>query len=266
LRDGKKFLAPQGKENHMSAISTQVIHQTQPHSETAPHAAGDAHWSWLYRIGAAGALFAVVLIPIQLFVFTSTPEPTTAAGWFSLFQDNALLGLLSFEVLFVINAVFGVATTLALYIALRRVNESWMMMALALNVIGSVMIIVARPALDMLYLSDLHAAATADPERAMLLAAGTAVMSMRHGTAFHLSYNLANIVLIIIPLVMLQTNVFSRLTAYMGLLAGVIGFGLYLPTIGIFVSVVSVLFYVVWYLLVALRLYKLANNRSVAAS
>lgn len=221
---------------------------------------GDSTWKTLYMVGGVAALFSLALIPIQFIVFASTPEPDTAAGWFELFQDNKLLGLLSFEILFVVNATFGVTTTLALYVALRRVSESLMAIALALSFIGGVAIIVARPALDMLYLSDQYAAATTDAQRTVFLAAGEAMLAMRNGTAFHLSYNLANIVLIIIPLVILRSNIFSKMTAYVGILAGVIGFGLYVPIIGLYISIFSVLFFGVWYALIARRLFQLGRG------
>ena len=67
----------------------------------------ESHWHWLYRIGGATAVFSVIIIPIQLIVFSTVPEPDTAVGWFTLFQDNKLVGLLSFEVLFVVNAAIG---------------------------------------------------------------------------------------------------------------------------------------------------------------
>jgi hypothetical protein len=225
-----------------------------------------AAWKNLYLVGSVAALFSAVLIPVQLIIFTTIPEPTTASGWFALFQDNKLSGLLSFEFLFVVNAVFGITTALALYVALRHVNESLMAIALALSVMGGVCIIIARPAIDMLYLSDQYAAATTEAQRASFLAAGEAVIAMRHGTAFHVSYNLANIVLIMIPVVILQSKIFSRTTAYMGILSGVIGFGLYLPTIGLYISVLSVLFYGVWLILIARRLFQLGRGISGAVA
>src|SRR5215208_3736179 len=90
------------------------------HGETAV----DARWSWLYKIGGAAALFSVAIIPFQLIIFIVWDQPETAVGWFNLFQDNKLAGLLAFELLFVANSVVGIATALALYVALRRVNES----------------------------------------------------------------------------------------------------------------------------------------------
>jgi hypothetical protein len=225
----------------------------------------DSAWKNLYMVGGVAALFSALLIPVQLIVFSSIPEPTTASGWFTLFQDHKLSGLLSFEFLFVVNAAFGITTALALYVALRHVNESLMAIALALSLIGAVCIIIARPAIDMLYLSDQYAAATTDAQRATFLAAGEAVIAMRHGTAFHVSYNLANIVLIIIPVVILQSGIFSKITAYAGILSGVIGFGLYLPTIGLYISVLSVLFYGVWLILIARRLFQLGGSISIGA-
>jgi hypothetical protein len=220
----------------------------------------DTQWATLYKIGGAAALFSVVLIPIQLVVYMAWPPPETVIGWFTRFQDNALVGLLSFEFLFVVNAVLGVTTTLALYAALRRTNPSLMAIALALGLFGSLALIVARPFAEMLALSRQYAAATSDAQRAALLAAGEVMMALTNGTTFHVSYNLANIVLVIVPLVMLQGKRFSKATASSGLMSGIIGFGLYVPVIGIYISILSVLFYGVWYILVARRLFQLGRN------
>ncbi|MCL4248870.1 MAG: DUF4386 family protein [Anaerolineae bacterium] len=226
----------------------------RPGSDTAA-----SSWATLYILGALGALFSFVLIPVQLIVFSTTPEPTTALGWFTLFQDNKLQGLLSFEILFAINSAFSVATALALYVALRHVSPSWMAIFLAFSLVGAVCIVIARPAIDMLYLSDQYAAATDDAQRALFLAAGETLVALRHGMAFHVSYNLANIGLLIAPLVMLRTNIFNKVTAYAGILSGVIAFGLYVPDIGIYISVISVLFYAVWLILIALKLWQLGR-------
>ena len=96
-----------------------------------PPETADYRWRWLYRAGGAAALFGVAIIPIQLLVFVAWGQPDTAIGWFALFENNPLHGLLAFELLFVVNATFGIATTLALYVALRRVSESLMAIALA---------------------------------------------------------------------------------------------------------------------------------------
>ena len=126
------------------------------------------------RIHAGGASTeSAALIPIQLLVFIIWGQPDTAAGWFARFQDNRLAGLLAFEFLFVINAA-GIATILALYIALRRANESLMALALALGLVEAVCLIVARPAFEMLSLSNQYVSATADAQSWYL--PGTAIL------------------------------------------------------------------------------------------
>src|SRR5215208_2524345 len=224
---------------------------------------GEANTTWnsLYKIGGAAALFGVAVIPIQLIVFIAWGKPETAIGWFTLFEDNKLAGLLAFELLLVVSTALGIATTLALYAALRRVNESLMAIALVLGLVEAVAFIVARPALEMLYLSEGYAAATTDAQRDAFLAAGEAMLATFNGTAFHLSINLFSIYFLIVPLVMLQSNIFGRVTAYVGILAAIFNWALYVPEIGIFLSILSVFpFLLIWNILIARRLFQLGGS------
>jgi hypothetical protein len=214
----------------------------------------------LYRIGGAAALFGAALIPIQFIIFVLWGQPETAVGWFELFQDNKLGGLLAFELLFVVNAVLGIATTLALYVALRRVSESLMAIALGLGLLEAVAFIVARPALEMLYLSNQYAAATTDAQRAALLAAGEAMLAVFHGTAFHVGINLFSVYYLIVALVMLRGNIFGRVTAYAGIATAILNWGLYVPGgIGLILFSLSILPLATWNLLVARKLLKLGR-------
>jgi hypothetical protein len=230
----------------------------EPDSETA-----DSRRHWLFRIGDAAALFGAAIIPIQLVIFIVWGQPDTAIGWFAMFQDNKLAGLLAFELLFVVNAAVGIATTLALYVALRRVNESLMAIALVLGLVEAVALIVARPALEMLYLSEQYAAATTDAQRAKFLAAGEAMWATYNGTAFHVGYNFFSVYLLIVSVVMLRSSIFGRVTAYVGLLAAILNWGLYVPKIGIFLSILSVFpFFAIWNVLIVRRLFQLGRGVS----
>jgi hypothetical protein len=221
-----------------------------------------SRWRWLYKIGGAAALFSVAIIPIQLIIFIVWGQPETALGWFNLFQDNKLAGLLAFELLFVANSVVGIATALALYVALRRVNESLIAIATVLAVVEAVAFIVARPALEMLYLSNHYAAATTDAQRTMILAAGEAMLATFHGTAFHVGINLFSIYYLIVSLVMLQSNIFGRVTAFTGVVAAILNWGLYVPGgIGLFLFTLSVIpFLAIWLILVARKLFQLGRD------
>ncbi|NMC14966.1 MAG: DUF4386 family protein [Chloroflexi bacterium] len=222
----------------------------------------EGRWNLLYKLGGAASLLTFLYIPLQIITFMTVPEPTDAIGWFTLFQKSNLQGLLSYEFLFIVTSVTGIITTLALYVALKRYNESIMLIALSFSIIGTVCIIVARPAIDMLYLSNQYIAAASDAERVIYQTAGETLLAMRHGSAFHVCYNLANINLIIIPLAMLRSKIFNKATAYMGILAGLLGFGLYIPVIGVWVSVLSVVFMGIWDILIAIRLFQLGKSVS----
>ncbi|HET7271180.1 MAG TPA: DUF4386 family protein [Rubrobacter sp.] len=219
----------------------------------------DTRWGWLYRIGGAAALFGVAVIPVQLAVFIVWGQPDTAIGWFTLFQENTLAGLLAFEFLFVVNAALGISTTLALYVALRRVSESFMAIALALGLVEAVALILARPAFEMLYLSNQYAATTTDAQRAMFLAAGEAMLATFNGTAFHVSYNIFSIYFLIVSLVMLRSNAFGRVTSSMGILAAALNWGLYVPGIGLYLSILSIVPLATWNALIARRLFQLGR-------
>lgn len=220
----------------------------------------DPYWRWLYRIGGAAALFAAAMIPIQLTVFIIWSQPETALGWFTLFEDSKLAGLLAFELLLVISTALGIATTLALYVALRGVNESLMAIALVVGLLEAVAFIMARPAFEMLYLSERYAAATTDAQRAMFLGAGEAMLATFNGTAFHLSINFFSIYFLIVSIVMLRSHIFGRVIAYLGILAALFNWALYVPQIGIFLSILSIVpFWAIWLILVARKLLQLAR-------
>src|SRR5918994_4576758 len=220
----------------------------------------DPYWRWLYRIGGAAALFAAAMIPIQLTVFIIWGQPETALGWFTLFEDSKLAGLLAFELLLVISTALGIATTLALYVALRGVNESLMAIAVVVGLLEAVAFIMARPAFEMLYLSEGYAAATTDAQRAMFLGAGEAMLATFNGTAFHLSINLFSIYFLIVSILMLRSHIFGRVIAYMGILAALFNWALYVPQIGIFLSILSIVpFWAIWLILVARKLLQLAR-------
>ena len=106
------------------------------------------------------------------------------------------------------------------------------------------------------------AAATTDAQRSMLLAAGQAMLAIYNGTAFKLSYVFQAVAGITISVVMLCSNIFSRVTAYVGIRAGVIAFDLFIPKIGIFISIFSILFYEIWYILIARKLLQLGRTVS----
>jgi hypothetical protein len=204
----------------------------------------------------------VAIVIIQFIVFMVAPPPLegTAIDWFTLFQKNTLFGLIGFELLMILYVILCIPIALALYVLLRQVNPSWTTIYLALSLIGVMCFIAARPVFEMLYLSNGYAAAETDAQRAIFLAAGEAKVATFHGTAFYINYVLGSITGLIISLVMLKTNIFSRATAYVRIASSVFDFGLFVPIVGMFFAIFSMVFLVAWNIMIARRLFQLGKD------
>lgn len=221
----------------------------------------DSQWKDLYNIAGVAALIMVAMIPLQIIVYIIWQIPETASDSFMLFQDNKLYGLLALELPYLVSNVLSVPLYLALFIALRRVNQSVMAIATVLGLIAIGIVFAARPTFDMLYLSDQYAAATTEAQRAFLLAAGEAKLALIHGTAQQAHYVLGSLALLLTSIIMLRSEIFSKTTAYLGIIANILVFGLYVPTIGVYLSILSVFpFLTLWLILIGLRFLKLARS------
>jgi Domain of unknown function (DUF4386) len=219
-------------------------------------------WTSLYRIASVAAFSVVALIPIQAAIYVLWPPPTTVLGYFSVFQNNMVLGLLDLDLLLIVDQVLIVLVVLGLYIALRNANQSVMLVALAFGMIGALLFIVSREAtFSMMWLSQQYAGSTSDADRAALTAAGQTLLTVYNGTAFSVGYFLSGLAMLLISTVMLRSAIFSRATGVAGVLAGVMGlvpasFG----TVGFALSFVSLVPMLVWLILLGRRLSERAHG------
>jgi hypothetical protein len=181
-------------------------------------------------------------------------------GWFSLFQANPFVGLLDMDLLLIVDYLLMGLLFLALWAALRRASPSLMAIALTLELIGVATYMASTVAFEMLSLSNQYAAATTDAARAMAEAAGQAMLATWQGTAFNVSYILGGVALLVVSLVMLQSTIFSRTTAYVGLVMGVM---MAVPptvgSVGIWLSLLSLIPTVVWLILLVRGFYQLEH-------
>jgi hypothetical protein len=120
--------------------------------------------------------------------------------------------------------------------------------------LGLVCLVLSRPILEMLTLSDQYAAAATDAQRAMYLAAGEATLTLFHGTAFNAHYILGSASLLTSSFLMLRSEILGKRTAYVGIVTNIVVFGLYVPQIDVYLSQLSVVGCFVWYLLITRRL------------
>lgn len=138
-------------------------------------------WAPLYRIGGVAALLSGLLfrrnrgVEIELFVPQS--YPVTVDGWYTLLQDDRLLGLGYLDVFDLVNHVLVGVMFLALYVLLWRVSKSYMTIATVFTWVGITVYFVSNAAFSMWALSEQYAAATSEAERTLLLAARQALLA-----------------------------------------------------------------------------------------
>jgi hypothetical protein len=222
-------------------------------------------WRTLYRAAGVAALVTAVLIPIQVAVFVAYPYPDTVAGWYRLLQDNPLAGLVDLDLLLVVDNVLLVVIALAVYVALRPASPSVTTMATGLWLLAVVMVIAANPALEMRSLSDQFTAAATEAQRSSALAAGQALLAGWEGTAFQVGYVVGQLAGATLGMVMLRSNRFGRAVPYALILGNLIGFGYYLPTVGLAISAFSGVVLWAWYVLVARRFFWLGRGPAPSA-
>jgi hypothetical protein len=215
----------------------------------------DGRWQWLYKIGGLAALLSVVIIPLSIvtfFIWPLWPDNILA-----VIQEDWLAGLMGLDFMYLLSVVFAIPFFPVLYVTLKKVDESWALLALILGLLGLVCLIPARPIPEMFALSDQYAAATTDAEKALYLVAGEAMLTHFEGLAYHAHYILGSVSLLISSFLMLRSDIFGQATAYVGIVTNIVVFGLYVPQVGVWISMLSVVGYLIWYILIARRLFQL---------
>jgi len=238
-------------------------------------------WQTLYRIGGVAALVAGVIfrrnLGAELALFNPQTPLTTSKDWFALLQNNRLLGLAYLNFFDLVDYALVGLMFLALYAALRETNRSLMIMAAPAGLVGIGVYFAANTVFSMLVLSDQYAAATTEEQRALLLAAGQAVLalsapgSIGAGTGIYLSFLLLAIAGLLTSVVMLQSVVFSRVTAYVGILAS--GFDLvdcltfaFAPALDAYLLSAAGLCLMIWHILIGWRLLHLGRSKLPGAT
>lgn len=217
-------------------------------------------WSGLYRAAGIGALATGILIPLQVVAFIVWPLPEGGASeWFALFRAEPIRALVSYDLLILLEEILLIPIVLALYVLLRKRSESLMLVASAMWFVSIALFIGANTGFEMLTLANRHADAASEAQRAAFLATGEGMLAayMGNGTSFVMGYLLASIAGILVGVAMLRTMTFGRVAAWAAIVANVLGLGLFLPGIGILLSLLSVLILVAWFLLVGWRLVRL---------
>ena len=226
----------------------------------------DPDGKWLYRVGGISALVLgiVYIITIPLYAHVGAP-PSGGEARLKYLAGNttvwwAILGLS------VLTDFLFVPVALSLYLALKGVNRNAMLVATAFVGLFIVLdLAVTWPNYaSLITLSGTYAAATNDVQRAVVVATANYPSAVLESKLLGVYAILVPAVGILMTSVVMLKGIFSKTTAYLGLVSGILGIvsvaGPFLvSSLGAAVIMSSVVT-TVWVLFVGYRLYRLGQQ------
>jgi hypothetical protein len=236
----------------------------------------DSSWNWIYKIGGVAALIAVLIFVLDIALIFGGENirygALSAIDMFTMFQGNRLVGLRYLGFMNIISLTVSIPLFFALYAAHRLTYKAYAALALILYLVGVAVYVANNAAIPILVLSAKYAAATTDAQRTLLVAAGEATLA--RGEDFtpgsFYGFFLPGFTTILFSFILLRGKIFSRTTAYIGIL----GFALmllytmwatFVPVLydgAMVLAIVGGLLSVAWYILVARRLFHLGRGAS----
>jgi hypothetical protein len=230
-------------------------------------------WRTLFRVGGIAALLAAILfrrnIGAEVSLFTGAAAiPHLTADWYALLRSNPFVGLSFLAVFDLIDYALVGLIFLALAAALWQAHKSAAAIALASGLIGVAVSLSSNISLTLFSLSRQYAAATSTAQQAALLAAGQAVLATGDPLAIYPTAG-AYVSLLLIAVAGLLFSVillrFHRAAGIVGLLASgcdlVYCLTVFLaPSLRAFLLAAGGLFWMIWHLLVGLRLLRLSKK------
>ena len=219
-------------------------------------------WRLLYQITGISTIVMLILIPVQIAIYTIWPMPESVNGWLQLFRDNWFLGLLHLDLLYILNNTILAVIYIALYISLKQRSETLMLLALLTGLLGIAAYYSSNSAFEMLSLRHLFEVSTTETERTLLQACVQTLIFQWKGTAFNIYYILSAVSLIITAGVMFKSPKYSRATAVIGLSSGLL---MLIPssagTLGRYFSLASLVPWVIFCILVATKCFRLSKMK-----
>jgi hypothetical protein len=222
----------------------------------------NSSWKGIYIIGGVAALlFVVYSIITMIFLIIFGGQPSTVEECFTLLQNNRVIGFMRLDLLTVLVMPLYYLIFFAIYGALKRTEDAYVSLATILVFVGVTLFLATPSAYSMISLSDKYAVASTDAQRHQLLAAGEALLAsdMWYGTGAIIGGILLQSATVLISVVMLRTKIFSKVTAYVGILTHGLDLvhiiiGLFLPGVGLILMAIAGPLYLIWSPLIGQRL------------
>jgi hypothetical protein len=228
----------------------------------------DSKWKSIYKIGGMSAFILLVYsLVTMVFLFVIGGQPETAQEGFEMLQANRLVGLLRLDMLTIFAMPLYYLLILGLYIALKRTQSILAIIGALLGWAGVTLLLATPSAFSFMYLSDRFALASGEAYKSLFLAAGEALLAsdLWHGSGARMGGLLLQTALLLLSIAMLQSHIFSRATAWVGvvthgldLLHILVGF--VSPAVGASLMFVAGPMYLIWFPLLGRDFFRLARR------
>jgi hypothetical protein len=221
----------------------------------------------LYRFAGVAVLVATLVSIGSITAYIAWPPPVGgAAEWFRLYGENAFRGMVSLDLPYILVTFLMLPVMLALFTALRKTSPTASLSAVALYAVTFAAMLASNPMVEMWTLSREFAVATSTAQQTALLGAGEALLASYTGTAFHLFYVGGQLAGIVLGVVMLRgCRLFTKPVAITMIVGNLVGFGLYVPTVGLALSVFSGVVLLVWMILLGRQFLELGAPTPAAS-
>jgi hypothetical protein len=221
------------------------------------------NWKNLYIIGGIAVFVNLILMLISVVGYIIWPYAagsTPTQEIYALVQTNIWAAFIALDLGVSITNLVSILIYLALYVALRRANEAYALIALILGLVAVAAMIAARPVFEIFTLSGFYASAATEMDRSLYLAAGETLLVQFHGTAWHISIFFGALAPLINALLMRRSQFFSRRLAYIGIVTFALGTFFWVPGVGLMFLFLSMLGSVPWSILLGRDFFRLAKK------
>lgn len=220
----------------------------------------DPKWKDLYKIGTIFSVLislSVLLAIVAFFIWPFKPGYTSTENIFLSLIENRFGGMVALDLSMLVITPMNIFMFLAIYGALKKINESYALIALILAMMAIILVIFSRPIVELVWLSDKYALSTTIEEKQHLLAAGETLHTFFNGTAWVIQTFMFLFAGLINCRMMLKTGYFSHKNAWFGIIISAIGLGFIVPVIGPIFLFLNTIGTVIWCLFLARDLYRM---------
>lgn len=191
------------------------------------------------------------LIFLQVIIYVMAPPPDTVIEMFELFEAKPFLGLLSLDLLYLLNNALLIMVYFSITLYLMSYKPLMALLALLVGAIGIASYYASNPAFEFLFLSKGFSVASA-LEKERLLTNGELLLAGYIGTAFISYYILNAIALYLYSIALLLAKDVHKKVGVFGLISAILmsipsSFG----TIGMVFALGSLIPWIIFCLMIA---------------